>query len=102
MAYLIDLLESIKDNSFSDETFYPQVKEWEPAVSWAKKYSARDLSNKEIVDLLYYFYVRENLDYYPVEQFKKAASFLSEQFDVRVEDVLQMLIDFRSMVFVDA
>lgn len=98
--YFIDLLEKIKTEQMSNDIFSPDICYWESARSWASRYSNNDsISDECVLDLLYFFYTHENLDFYDNVQFDKIAKSLYMQYGIGKGDLLKMFSDFRKLVY---
>lgn len=52
-----------------------------------------------VLDLLYFFYTHENLDFYDNVQFDKIAKSLYMQYGIGKGDLLKMFSDFRKLVY---
>lgn len=99
-GYFIGILESIKSNQFDDDTFAPDKHNWALARSWYYKYGdAETISDKELLDLLYYFYVHENLDFYDNVRFAQVAESINIRYRIPTGNLLEMFSDFRKLVY---
>lgn len=98
--YFIGILEKVKTGQFDDDTFVPDRHNWEQARLWYLKHSfADEISNKELLDLLYFFYVHENLDVYDNVHFSEVAESIYEKYKIEKKKFLQAFLDFRKLVY---
>lgn len=98
--YFVDILEKIKLNQFNVETFVPDECNWTLARSWYLKYSVTEImSDKNLLDLLYFFYVHENLDIYDNVRFSQVAELVYKKYKVEKSSLLTMFSDFHKLVY---
>lgn len=98
--YFIDILEKMKTNQFDNDAFIPDEHNWELARSWYHKYSVVEtISDKELLELLYFFYVHENLDFYDNVHFTQVAESIHIMYGVEKNNLLKMFSDFRKLVY---
>ncbi len=98
--YFINLLESMKRESFDESTFVPDISNWQLAKSWYDKYgSIKSISDQKLLDLLYFFYIHENLDYYDNSHFSEVANSIQSLYKINTNSVLNAFIDFRILIY---
>lgn len=98
--YFVDILESIKSNQFSGSIFTPDEQNWELAKSWYHKYSnVEEISDKELLNLLYLFYTHENLDFSDNVHFDQVAHSICEKYEIDRCNFLNMIVDFRKLIY---
>lgn len=98
--YLIDILEKTKSNQFNDSTFIPDAHNWELVKLWYYKYSQNNaIPDKKLLDLLYFFYVHENLDFYDNARFAQVAETMYITYGVETGSLLRMFSDFRKLIY---
>ena len=98
--YFIDIFEKIKFNQFNDDSFVPNECYWELAKSWYLKYSVSEIiSDKDLLDLLYFFYIHENLDLYDNVRFSQVTEPVCKKYNVNRSSLLKMFSDFHRLVY---
>lgn len=98
--YLINILEQIKSGNFDDSTFAPDKSRWTPVKLWYHKYSEMEsISDDKLLDLLYFFYFHEDLDFYEYAHFSEVVQYIHEEYGVRQDDILEMLTEFRKIIY---
>lgn len=100
--YLVGVLENIKSGQFDEDTFMPEKHNWELVKSWYHRYgNLKDISDKQLLDLLYFFYIRENLDFYDYEHFSQIGKTLQVKYGIERTDIPKTFSDFRTLVYDD-
>lgn len=100
--YLVNILESIKLDDFDVETFIPDEENWNKVELWYNEYGeVEKVSKQELLDLLYFFYIHENLDFYDNNHFEHIAKYICEKFGINKENILKMFYEFRRMLYKD-
>lgn len=97
---LINLLEGMKRDTASDCTFYLSSKQLQQIRDWYSKYGGEDhTSNKDVIDLLYELYIREDIDSRPVEDYQRLVFSLADVYHFDKNQFLAMYIHFKEMLF---
>lgn len=98
--YLINIFERIKSGDFENSHFVPDESRWIPVKVWYHKYGEiEQISDNKLLDLLYFFYLHEDLDFYDYAHFREIVQYLQEEYGVRQNDILTMLTEYREMVY---
>ena len=100
---IIDYLEVLKcGNSVSVET-YLSNDDKQAILSWYRKYIHvhDNIDFEKVIDLLYVLYVRENLEFYPVNEFQQLILSLAQTHGFDKNDFWSLYSDFRILVFGD-
>lgn len=98
--YLINIFEDIKSGDFDNSIFVPDESRWIPIKLWYHKYGKiEQISDNKILDLLYFFYFHEDLDFYDYAHFGEMVEYLQKEYGIGQNDVLTMLTEFRKIVY---
>ena len=99
-AYFIDIFERMNSDQFNDEKFTPDEYNWGLAKSWYSKYANINIiSNKELLDLLYFFYNHENFDLYGSKHFYQETHLIRKKYGIDKNDLLKMMNDFIKIIY---
>lgn len=99
---IVLMLEAMKQDTFTDVDDYINAREKKSIIEWFSQYmheEKRGAAMEEIVALMYELHMRENIDFYPVEEFRRVAIALAEQYCFDSNRFLEMLHSFRKLVY---
>lgn len=78
----------------------PDESIWSSVKLWYHKYSEiEQISDDKLLDLLYFFYIHEDLDFYDYAHFREIVQFLQKEYGVRQNDISAMLTEYREIVY---
>lgn len=98
--YLINIFECIKSGDFKNIPFVPDESRWIPVKLWYHKYGEiKQISHDKLLDLLYFFYLHEDLDFYDYAHFMEIVQYLQKEYGVKQDDILAMLSEYREIVY---
>lgn len=96
----INMLEAIKNDGYSNFHDYITDSEITEINNWYNTYSSINEMNMEnIIDLLYFLYMRENIDIYPIDEYHHVVNKIAEVFKFHAEKFMEMFIEFRKIVY---
>ena len=99
---IINMLESIKRNTYTNPDEYLNVTDIEAIRLWYSQYATSATYDIEkCIDLLYFLYIRENIEFYPYEEFQKIVSSIAQIHGFEIESFWDILAAFRKTVFND-
>ena len=99
---MINMLEAIKTETYTTYTDFLEntdvgiINQWFFSVALEKSYRL-----EKVISLMYELYVREDIDFYPYEEYTKIVSYLSEKYKFAANDFLNLYIQFKKMIFED-
>lgn len=97
--YLINTFEDIKSGDFNNNSFVPDESKWLPVKLWYHKYGEiEQISDNKLLDLLYFFYFHEDLDFYDYAHFLEIVQYLQKEYGIRQNSIVTMLTEFREIV----
>lgn len=99
-SQFILFLESIKTGE--DVSFYmlkPDLRQ--SIIDWYEQYLEKCNSIDKAISLLYYFYIHDNLDQYPVDEFCRQCDYLFATYSLSRENVIRAFVSFRVLVYGD-
>ena len=100
--YFISLLQAMKTNELDRDSFVPDKYNWGLAQLWYNRYSsteAETLSDVELLDLLYFFYIHENLEFYSKSDITQVADLVYKRYGIEKDNLLAMFSDFNKLVY---
>jgi hypothetical protein len=81
---IIHLLETIKMQSTVKYTDFLEDNEIDEIYKWYENFSNQDGRDLEkIIDLMYFFYTHESIEFYPVEYFQKIYIRICEEYALK-------------------
>ena len=93
-ARIVNMLEAIKVGTYIIYTDIDAICQWSyPIIS-----GNRDEIEK-MISLMYELYVREDIDFFPYEEYTRIISYLSTQYNFDKNDFLSLYSAFRKLVF---
>lgn len=99
---IVLMLEAMKQGTFTDVDDYINAGEKKSIIEWFSQYmyeEQRDAAMEEIVALMYELHMRENIVFYPVEEFRRVVIALAEKYCFDSNRFLEMLHSFRTLVY---
>lgn len=99
---IINMLESIKQRTYTNPAEYLTDADIEAIHLWYSQYtSSTTYDIEKCIDLLYFLYIRENIEFYPYEEFQKIVSSIAQIHGFEIESFWDILASFRKIVFND-
>lgn len=96
----VTFLEGLKvDKDISPDMFPPELSQG--IIDWYRHFFDKCHDINKAIDLLYYFYIHENLDLYPVDEYGFQCDYLLKTYSLPREKVLDALISSRILVYGD-
>lgn len=100
MNNLLSLLEAMKYEKCNNLDEFITDSDKQMIYNWFNKYSnSVYYSIESIIQLLFYLYLHENLDFYTVEEYQKVADFLSQKYKINKVDFLDMYMEFKLLLY---
>ncbi len=101
---VISLLENIKlgKRELSAAEVELSEKNRDAFLFWYSKYAdneCMEIKFERIFGLAYFLYIKENIDLYCESEYTEFVNFLSKEFGIRKECLLQILTDYRKLLF---
>lgn len=99
---IISMFEAIKREAFTNIADYLSNREQERVIAWFSQYTLKkDISSdvNSAINLMYELYIRENIDLYPVDEYQRITTVLSEKYHLDRTQFLEMLQNFRILVY---
>lgn len=99
---IVSMLEAIKLGTFTDVDAYMKEKEKISLITWFEQYSLAgeiSLDISTVINLMYELYVRENIDFYPVEEYQRVTTELASRYHFDRTRFLEILQSFRRLVY---
>lgn len=93
----ISIFEQMKKGeTVDDELLLSNKKE---IVEWYCQYFDSCSSINDALDLMYFFYIHDNLDVYHATEYQHQCSYLKENFSLSSDKVLNAIQSFRKLVY---
>lgn len=97
---IVNLLETKRANSSVDYLDFLSADEVNLIMDWYNnEISFDEKVIEKAIELMYFFYVHENLDLYEVSIFKDKVKMISHVHQIKEDDVLNKYIEFKKLVF---
>ena len=94
------MLEAVKRKAYTGPDEYLTDADTKALHLWYSRYTSRtEYDIEDIVDLLYFLYIRENIDLYPCDLFQSTVSYLAERHGFERSSFCDILSSFRKLVF---
>ena len=98
--HIINMLEAIKTGTYTSYVNYLDEATVEQISKWFSSFASEDIRGiKNIIDLMYELYVREDIDLRPYEDYARLVSSLAEKYKFAESEFLNLYQQFRQMVF---
>ena len=98
--FLINLMERIKDNSLDEETFFATIRNWRLIQSWYYKYGIQSsISDHKLLDLVYFLYTHESLDFYVPEHFSQISVYLAQEYGIEKRKLIDAFEEYRAIMY---
>ena len=98
MNNYIKYLENLKQADDAKMEDYLTSQEIDILKRWYMQYSENTTLDK-LPEVLLYFYIHEDLDAYPRDEFFRASEYLSEKYKLKKNKMLALLDSFRKIIF---
>lgn len=99
-ARIVNMLEAIKGGTYIIYTDYLENTDIDAICQWFHPIISGDRYEIEkVISLMYELYLRENIDFYPYEEYMQIVSYLSTQYNFNKDDFLDLYSAFRKLVF---
>jgi len=85
--------EGIKEDILLDSKSFDVVK------AWYERFCSSAFQPERAIELLYALFIRENLDFYVVDEFQRVSNEICNKYEINNQLFLHMLSDFRKIVF---
>lgn len=99
---IISMFEDRKRETFTNIDDYLSKSEQERIIAWFSQYTLKKDINVDVntvIDLMYELYIRENIDFYPVDEYQRVTTVLAEKYHINRTQFLEMLQSFRLLVY---
>lgn len=97
---IVNMLEAIKVGTYIIYTDYLENTDIDAICQWSYPIISGNRDEIEkVISLMYELYVREDIDFYPYEEYTRIISYLSTQYNFDKNDFLSLYSAFRKLVF---
>lgn len=97
---IITLLEDMAHGTIIDYSNYLSSEELQAIRNWYSSYGgSSETTDKEIIGLLYELYIREDIDFRPVDEFQDISSSLAKRYHFENTQFLNMYIRVRELLY---
>lgn len=98
--FFSEIFENIMSNNFNYDSFSPDSKDWLMAELWYYKYgNIGKISRKKLLDLLYFFYIHENIDSYDATHFNQIIQPICSEYKIEKANIFKMIDDFYQLIY---
>lgn len=99
-ARIVNMLEAIKVGTYIKYTDYLENSDIDAICQWSYPIISGNRDEIEkVISLMYELYIREDIDFYPYEEYTRIISYLSTQYNFEKKDFLNLYSAFRRLVF---
>lgn len=99
---MINMLEAMKSEPYTTYTDFLKDADVGKITHWFSSVTPEDSCKLEkVINLMYELYVRENIDFYPYEEYTRVVSYLSEEYKFATNDFLSLYRQFKKMITED-
>ena len=97
---IIRMFEDIKCNKYSAYCDYVNEDDIRSIRQWFFKCSRDDSATTEnIISLMYELYIRENIDFYPNDEYARIVAQIARKYHLNTVDFPEIYMSFRKMVY---
>lgn len=101
-ARIVNMLEAIKVGTYIIYTDYLENSDIDAICQWSYPIISGNRDEIEkVISLMYELYIREDIDFYPYEEYTRIISYLSTQYNFDKNNFLNLYSAFRKLVFED-
>ena len=101
MSKLIRLLEKMKNGEdvFDNDAFFADREFYEAKIALSPFFEEGKCTDRNLVEVLYYLYTHENIDYYPVEFFTDEVDYLRVNYSIIESKIIDLIQGFRKLIY---
>ena len=97
---IVNMLEAIKHNRYTASDEYLSAEDTAAICSWYSQYTtSKEYGIEDVIDLMYYLYVRENIDLYPRDVFVGTVDYLVQRHSLKESCICDLLSSYHKLVF---